>query len=287
MSNSPLPLPVKLVIIEGILLYLFGFGFEMATKIYDPPNRGFFCNDLSIRLHKKESTVPLSWLLVFIYSCGFLPVTFVEAYRLLKYDPGRFYSQYERLRGKGMRLVIRIVIFVGWFHVAVISNWILTSTAKFSAGRPRPYYLEACKPNVDLQSCFNSPVYFDESTYNCTETNIRMIRESRLSFFSGHTSLATAAAVFAVLYIQARLVGKIASRIGPILLQVALLSAALFAGLSRIVDQQHHPEDVVVGMIVGMTVSVVVANFCARLFDEREEDQYDEKQPVICKPSSL
>lgn len=119
MSDSPLPLPIKLTIIEGLLLYVLGLGFEAAFRIRGPPHRGFFCNDLSIRLHKEEEIVPITWLVVFIYACGILPVIFVEMYRLMKYDPGRFYSQYERLRGRGARLGIRMIIFIGWFHVSL------------------------------------------------------------------------------------------------------------------------------------------------------------------------
>jgi len=285
MSDSPLSLPVKLTIIEGILLYVLGFGFEAAFRIRGPPNRGFFCNDLSIRLHKEPEIVPITWLVVFVYACGILPVIFVEMYRLLKYDPGRFYSQYERLRGRGARLGIRLVIFVGWFHVAFMSTWALTATAKFSIGRLRPYYLEACKPNVELQKCFNTPIYFDENSYNCTGSNTRMIQEAHLSFFSGHSSLSMAAAVFAVLYIQARLVGKTVFKMGPIFLQVLLFCAALFISFSRVVDHNHHSEDVIVGIIVGISVSVIVANFCARFFDDQEGNQYEKKKKIMSNDS--
>ncbi|KAE9549333.1 hypothetical protein FO519_007449 [Halicephalobus sp. NKZ332] len=285
MSDSPVPLPVKLTIIEGILVYALGIGFEAVFRIRGPPSRGFFCNDLSIQLHKEKEIVSVVWLVVFIYACGILPVIFVEMYRLLKYDPGRFYSQYERLRGRGVRLGIRMVIFVGWFHVAFMSTWALTATAKFSIGRLRPYYIEACKPNIDLEKCFNTPTYFNANDYNCTGDNAHMIKEAHLSFFSGHSSLSMAAAVFAVLYIQARLVGKTAFKMGPIFLQVLLLATALFISFSRVVDHNHHSEDVIVGIIVGSTVSIVVANFCAKLFNEQEDNQYEKERKITSNDS--
>ena len=168
-----------------------------------------------------------------------------------------------------------------------MSTWAFTATAKFSIGRLRPYYIEACQPNVDLQKCFNTPTYFDENSYNCTGSNAHRIQEAHLSFFSGHSSLAMSAAVFAMLYIQARLVGKTVFKMGPIFLQVLVFCAALFISFSRVVDHNHHPEDVIVGIIVGISVSVVVANFCARLFDDQEGNQYEKEKKIMCKSRNL
>uniref|UniRef100_A0AC34QX87 Phosphatidic acid phosphatase type 2/haloperoxidase domain-containing protein n=2 Tax=Panagrolaimus sp. JU765 TaxID=591449 RepID=A0AC34QX87_9BILA len=284
-ADSPIPLPYKQTIFEGILLYILGFGFELAFRIRGPPNRGFFCNDLSIRLHKEDEIVPLRWLVVYVYSCGLLPVIFVELYRLLKYDPGRFYSQYERLRGKTSRLLIRCVIFIGWFHVAFMSTWALTATAKFSIGRLRPYYIEACQPDIDLTECYNTPKYFSEHDFNCTTTNRRLLKEAHLSFFSGHSSISTVAAVFAILYIQARLVGKTCSKIGPILLQVTFMASALFISFSRVVDHNHHPEDVIVGIIVGGLTGVITTVYCAKLFHQNDETIYEKEQKVLSNDS--
>lgn len=144
----------------------------------------------------------------------------------------------------------------------------VTQTAKFYVGRLRPNFYAMCG--------------FDASTLRCTN-GIEMETEARLSFPSGHSSLSFAGSVCLVLFLLGRCgLGRSDRRHsfggggrsgGGGDEGVAMASgrrrmafAASFAPLllsfwcatSRLVDNWHHPSDILAGSIVG-TVSAFVS----------------------------
>ncbi|KAI8050806.1 phosphatidic acid phosphatase type 2/haloperoxidase [Syncephalis plumigaleata] len=124
---------------------------------------------------------------------------------------------------------------------------IFTEIAKITVGRPRPDFLDRCKPNV------RADPEFGLSTVDvCTWTDKKIILDSMRSFMSGHTSTSFAGLGFLSLYMAGKL--HIFDERGfvfkPLICLIPLLGAALI-GISRIADYRHHWQDVLVGGIVG------------------------------------
>jgi phosphatidate phosphatase len=269
MSDLPLRLPIQKTLFECFLLYSFGITVELLFRLIGPPKLGYFCNDLSISFTSKSSIVNGFELAAFVYCCSFFPILFVELYRLLKYDPEVCFSMMERGYNKISRLAIRVVVFFGYCQVAIVFTWALTSVTKFSIGRPRPYFLWICNSTYTCASNYSTE-YVSPDKYEC-QGNALYVQEARLSFFSGHSSLSLAAATYAVLYLQARMPPKLFSRLLTPLFQFIIFASGLFVAYSRVVDHNHHPTDVLCGVIVGIIIACLVAKFVARLFDPPKE----------------
>ena len=91
--------------------------------------------------------------------------------------------------------------------------------------------------------------------YNCNGTDEAgfagqdQIKKAKMSFVSGHASFSCQSATFVVLYLQSK--SSYISRVlkGYYLLlpfiQVAMVVFAFFTCLSRVMDYQHHPGDVI------------------------------------------
>jgi hypothetical protein len=92
----------------------------------------------------------------------------------------------------------------GYFFLALVATLIFTSMAKFPVGRLRPHFIDLCNPRIGNESeseyCLkpvNQHRYVDVERYSCDDgVSPALISEARLSFYSGHSSLAMCTAVF-------------------------------------------------------------------------------------------
>ena len=64
-------------------------------------------------------------------------------------------------------------------------------------------------------------------------------------------------------------------------LQFGCFSGALFVSLTRITDYRHHPEDVIVGILVGLFFATLILMFLADIFNRPRSFQvkYEQVQP--------
>lgn len=136
--------------------------------------------------------------------------------------------------------------------VAIGISELVTQVAKFYVGRLRPNFYAMCG--------------FNKETFQCTNGE-RMQMEARMSFPSGHTSLSFAGLVCVVLFFLGRvglgrnIIGSaVASGRGKILTVVSFtpLLLAFWCATSRLVDNWHHPSDIIAGSILG-SVSACIA----------------------------
>jgi membrane-associated phospholipid phosphatase len=144
----------------------------------------------------------------------------------------------------------------------VFGTLVVTEAFKLSFGRLRPDFRErwlrgACAGNV------NAPEGLDcSSVDDGFELSRDEVQYGMESFISGHSSESFAVATFASLWVGSSLVWNDDKPAwGPAV--GALVAGSLYttAGLvaaSRISDNRHHPEDVVVGAAVGATIGATM-----------------------------
>lgn len=128
--------------------------------------------------------------------------------------------------------------------VAIGISELVTQAFKFYVGRLRPNFYAMCG--------------FDRETLQCTNGE-KMEMEARMSFPSGHTSLSFCGLVCLVLFFLGRVKSKASGR-GKVLTVVSFapLLLSFWCGTSRLVDNWHHPSDIIAGAIVG-TISACIS----------------------------
>ena len=229
----------------------------------EPFHRGYFCEDTSIKYPYVEyQTVPVYLCLVIWMSL--CTVHFSIAFIAHKSWKMLLDALYKLILGFSLCMLI-------------------TDVSKYSLGRLRPYFLTVCNPDLE-DVCFQVRDEYveedDDSDYyqevhhlkyvveNDTCTGDRDLgKEARLSFVSGHSSTSFYTAIFLIIFMKKH----INCWLLRTLLQVAYFIVALWISITRINDYMHHPEDVIMGSIIGI--------ICAFLM-HREESSTDSKIPL-------
>ncbi|KAI1709846.1 PAP2 superfamily domain-containing protein [Ditylenchus destructor] len=251
-----------LILGAGTLSYLLKYTIK-------PSKRGFMCGDLSIRFPYRDSTIPISAVLLIGNSIVILVLVFAEFYhRQRKFEPT---SELYIMFGKALEpsFVRFIRFFLASLLGLAINIWIVY-IVKFSFGQLRPHFLDVCRPNVNYNNC--SIIEFFEN-YTCTtdaDETSPMLKDSRLSFYSGHTSAAFYYASFIIIYLHAR-VGRFETSWSPIfaILYSIIAAVAALVGISRILDYKHHKTDVLAGAIVGVFIAAAVLYCHKHLFEAK------------------
>lgn len=248
------------MVVDLVCILLVAIPCLLLNLIGEPYIKGFFCSDPSIHHPYLESTVP-TWALIMV--SYILPGTIfclVET-SILKHL-GTFTS---------VRLCRELYNTMGVFVFGSMVNQLLTDTTKYTIGRLRPHFLAVCNPNVSLgeMTCGtrDSPLYVIDYTcmgqLNTTASVAELadrLHDMRLSFVSGHASLSTYSMWFSIIYLQRRM-GTRNYRLVKPLIQVGCALFALFTCLSRVSDFKHHPEDVMCGALLGLTISTLTISF--------------------------
>ncbi|PIO76888.1 PAP2 family protein [Teladorsagia circumcincta] len=116
--------------------------------------------------------------------------------------------------------------------------------------------------------CKNPDLYI--TNFTCTGGNEKLILESQLSFYSGHSAFSFYGAWFTSLYLQARLYRPLFSRLLLPVIQFSLFGGASYVALTRVSDYKHHWSDVLVGALIGSAIGIFTALYVAEVFKRRE-----------------
>jgi len=256
--------PALRIITDAILLTLIWLPIPIIYTIPNPVQRGFHCNDMSIRLPEKPGLIPASVL----YSVGcILPtitIALIEAYRIFMMEP-RIFQGGERVKPHYQLLgqpvspyLASLYIYLGYFYFGMAMNVFITDLGKYSVGRLRPNFIDICKPDESVLNCHtvNPYQYFENVTCH---GDPRKVRAARLSFPSGHASFSSYTMTFLVLYLQARLIWPMAGLLTKHILQFVALVLAIWTAFTRVADHKHHTTDVLAGSILGACVATVTA----------------------------
>jgi len=216
----------------------------------EPYKRGFFCNDETIKHPYKDSTVSSQ---LYVTVSMVIPSLAILAVELTHW------TNFKKYFGTAYSALIV-------FYFVYTVNELLTSISKYTIGRLRPHFLEVCNPNITLNedSCGSvyNPKYITEfdclgsSQFGSYEDQMSRVKDSRMSFMSGHSSATTYAMLFAAMYIQNRLKTR-HFQIVKAGVQMFCIVFAFYTCLSRISDYKHHPEDVITGALLGSAEAVL------------------------------
>jgi len=211
---------------ELVSVLLFGAAFFVVHN-QEPFQRGFYCDDESL-LHPYPGSQKFPATLAFIWSVAWLLIVIpVELFRNSQIKTKQLTAGTVPLPW----LVLDLYRVFGHFVQGALATLLITEVAKVSIGRLRPHFLYLCGPNTTI--CKSNPDKFwgttsEELREVCqnyenfgnlsfendsagipiplTEDEfVKKMREARLSFMSGHTSTSFYAALFLILYFQARL----------------------------------------------------------------------------------
>ncbi|KAM4739592.1 phospholipid phosphatase 2b [Anableps anableps] len=222
----------------------------ILTIRFKPYQRGIYCDDESIMYPIKPDTITRSLMAVVTISCTVIIISSGEAYLVYKkmIYSNSIFNQY----------IAALYKVVGTFLFGATVSQSLTDIAKFTIGRPRPNFMAVCAPKV----CTGYVLEI-----NCTG-ELHEVTESRLSFYSGHSSFGMYCMLFLALYVQARLAAKWARLLRPTI-QFFLVAFAVYVGYTRVSDYKHHWSDVLVGLLQGALVAVLNVRFVSDFFKER------------------
>lgn len=256
----------KAIIIDVTCVISVGLAVLWYAVYGKPTNRGFFCDDESIRYPYLEQTVSNLLLTVLAFGIPNVLIVCVEGFRLFDTSTPR-----DSWRSVGIRLLRNCYEVCGVFIFGSGLSQVTVDSAKYSIGRLRPHFWAVCEPAVECSS-LPSNLYITEYTCNGDPS---YTEEGRLSFPSGHSALAFYAAVYAAIYLQHRMLWK-GSVLFKHVLQGVLIWSAWFTALSRVFDNMHHPTDVLAGGLIGTFWALIVTTYVVNLNLQQTGEQQEE-----------
>ncbi|XP_064643600.1 phospholipid phosphatase 1-like isoform X2 [Lineus longissimus] len=221
------------IVIDAICYSLAILPIIILRSRPSPYRRGFFCNDQSIMYPYKETTVSTGMLTGGCFGMVILAVVVIELIVFFKFtrkiaSPPSPPLCCCKLNG----LFLGIYRYFGIFIFGAAVCMAVTFIFKNVTGRMRPHFFDVCKPNW---SVFNCSGFVDD--YNCTGKEVDKILEARLSFPSGHASLA----VYTATYVMS-----------------VVMFLGIYVAVTRVVDNMHHWSDVLAGSLLGFGIASVM-----------------------------
>lgn len=237
------------VVVDVLCVIAAALPFIIMTIVSKPYQRGIYCNDDSIKYPLKQDTITPGMLAAVTICCTLVIISSGEAYLVYR----------ERIQSNTQfnQYIAALYKVVGTFLFGGAVSQSLTDLAKYTIGRPRPNFMAVCAPKV----CSG---YM--SVINCTGSPVD-VTESRLSFYSGHSSFSMYCMLFLALYVQARFVAKWARLLRPTI-QFFLVAFAVYVGYTRVSDYKHHWSDVLVGLLQGALVALLNVHFVSGFFEK-------------------
>lgn len=252
-----MPSPCTALLLDLASLAAVGIPILLVKYLAEPVTRGFFCSDESLRHPYSHSTI--STLVNVSVSYG-VPTLTIVTWWLTPRLTGRPSLPWRRLWAE-----LRAFLF------GALLTQMVSGVTKQLAGRLRPHFVAVCRPTPALSpaTCgsWDRPLYLTDFTcqgdpdiFPDPGQRERYVREARLSFPSGHASLACFGMVYCALFLQWRL-----QRAPPLprgVAQALLLIYAVACCVSRVTDHKHHPGDVLAGAALGSGLALAALCWC-------------------------
>jgi len=198
----------------------------LFERVFTPFERVFVLDDSSLAMpYQKRETVPFVVMIAVLFGVSIL-VFGAFATRLKN-----FHDFHKAFFG-----LLQTFVFVTF----------VTEVVKHFSGRLRPDWYARCEPTMR------------DDVIVCTGDS-ELWKDGRMSFFSGHASIAWGLCTFLSMYMcgKLRLMDK-RGHFWRVVVTCAPLVFALFVAISRTMDYRHHWEDVVVGSLVGLFFGICI-----------------------------
>uniref|UniRef100_G3P5S9 Phospholipid phosphatase 2a n=1 Tax=Gasterosteus aculeatus aculeatus TaxID=481459 RepID=G3P5S9_GASAC len=239
-----------LIAVDVLCVFVASLPSAILTLTFSPYQRGIYCDDKSISYPYRRDTISHGAMAAVTITCSIVIITTGEAYLV---HTKRLHSN-----SRFNDYLSALYKVVGTFLFGAAVSQSMTDLAKFTIGRPRPNFLDVCRP----VSCNGYTLQI-----NCTGYH-RNVTESRLSFYSGHSSFGMYCMLFLSLYVQARMQGKWTRLVRPTI-QFFLVAFSFYVGYTRVSDYKHHWSDVLVGLLQGALIAVLTVRYVSDFFKQR------------------
>ncbi|XP_037046473.1 putative phosphatidate phosphatase [Bradysia coprophila] len=290
-DNSSVPKPemddtkriILKFVIDFVALLLVGLPILAFFIWGNPYERGFFCDDESLMHPFHESTVKNYYL----YIVGLiLPIILIIVTETIQTKVNRLNSL-RNLNVFGRSIpnwIPNAYKQVGVFGFGAAASQLATDIGKYTIGRLRPHFIDVCQPQMmDGTNCSN-PInigrYIEDFTCLGIGSNTRMLKEMRLSFPSGHASFSAYTMIYCAIYLQARMTWR-GSKLLKHFIQFVLVLLSWYTCMTRISDYKHHWSDVLAGATLGTFCALIVSNFVANLFVDKQQRLLPERNYEI------
>uniref|UniRef100_A0A1I8MLF6 Phosphatidic acid phosphatase type 2/haloperoxidase domain-containing protein n=1 Tax=Musca domestica TaxID=7370 RepID=A0A1I8MLF6_MUSDO len=255
------------ILLDLLIVIVLVIPIAVCEFAIEPFRRGFFCDDETIRYPFKDNTITPVLLGVILAVPTFLIIGIGEYVR--QYKKGTI-SNTRYLWGCRIPIwycnIFKQLVYFGFGLLLTLDA---TELGKYTIGRLRPHFMAVCQPQFsDGSTCadsFNQHRYVEN--YFCLGTGFTAadVRQARLSFPSGHSSLVVYSMVYVALYLQKRMHWR-RSDLTRHFIQFTLIMVAWFTALSRIMDNWHHWSDVLCGSLIGVVAALITANYISKFF---------------------
>lgn len=127
---------------------------------------------------------------------------------------------------------------------------VTTNIFKNTVGRPRPDFLDRCQAGTTVLTTAYQYVLSNSSI--CTQTDHAILKDGFRSFPSGHSSTSFSGLGYLAIWLSGKLrLWNGSGQVWKVVLVMTPLLAASLVAISRIMDERHHPFDVLFGSALG------------------------------------
>ncbi|KAL5286603.1 PPAP2A.2 family protein [Megaselia abdita] len=251
------------VIMDCFLVISTALAIILIEVYVNPYQRGFFCDDVNLRYPLKDSTYP-GWSLAVVLAVPLVVMAFTEGII--------FKSSLKKS-------LVQIYKHFGIYIFGFLLHFLLVDYIKYSAGRLRPHFFDICQPvmadGTNCASPANQGLYI--MNYTCSNPDIteRSLKEFRLSFPSGHSSISFYAMTYLALYIHGR---WNTCKILKFIVEFLCILFAVSVAVSRVSDYWHFWSDVCAGSLIGIISAALVVRFVSDLYKRRSVPNNFENQ---------
>nr|CAH0101222.1 unnamed protein product [Daphnia galeata] len=272
---------IRQLVIDVLCLAIVWLPVLLLDLLGKPFERGFYCDDTSIRYPYKDSTVTST--LLYSYSLG-LPITMMITVEIFRW---RHNLKSEKLSRQNVTptisisssihipsVIAEIIHLIAIFLFGAACSQMATDFGKYTIGRLRPHFIAMCQPENLSELCplGGPPVYITD--FKCTGTNEQRIQDSSYFIMNAFivisigpifTFLSSYSMLYLALYVQRRMNWSGSKLFRPTI-QITALMLTWYTGLSRITDYKHHWSDVLAGFFIGCTAASLTALYVSSLF---------------------
>lgn len=227
------------IFFDILVLSVLGIVLVLVDAFIPRFQRGFFCDDQSLKYSFKENTCGFDLLLILSIGVPIIVIILLEILNCSKSS-----------KAFGLKLEKSLSTFAFGFLTQII----LLTVLKKLTGRLRPHFFEVCRPNFKNSHCFKGNYI---QSYNCTnsDTDPAILEQHYQSFPSGHASFMFYSMTFLILLTENKLKFQW-SILLKTFIQFLCFITAIVVSISRVTDYWHHWSDVVIGGIIGTLFAI-------------------------------